>query len=174
MQNSFTFLACGILGSLLVATAACDSLPAEPDDDLLDQVRVQTAQFSASSQALAAGYEEDEHCVQHPDLGGMGVHWVNGPLVDGTFDAMQPEVLLYEPQPDGGVELVGVEYIVIAGPGVDLEGPARPDFDGHPFDIGGVGPLMEQGVPHWSLHVWLHRTNPGGVFAPFNPDVSCP
>jgi hypothetical protein len=168
-------LIAGALTAAVVATlTACDNEPAGPDDDLLTRVAAETIKFAATAQALAAGYEEDQHCVQHPDLGSMGAHWVNGPLMDGEFDAMKPEVLLYEPQPNGGVQLVGVEYIVIAEPDTDLEGAARPDFDGHPFDVGGVGPLMAQGVPHWSLHVWVHRANPAGVFAPFNPDVTCP
>ena len=27
--------------------------------------------------------------------------------------------------------------------------------------------------PHYDLHVWLHRENPRGVFAPFNPNATC-
>lgn len=86
---------------------------------------------------------------------------------------MRPEVLLYERRAGGEWRLTGVEYIVVASPGTDLEGPSRPRFDNQPFDIGGVGRLMEAGVPHWSLHVWVHKANPAGMFAPFNPDVSC-
>jgi hypothetical protein len=44
--------------------------------------------------------------------------------------------------------LVAVEYIVI--------------------DVGQPAPT------HWSLHVWLWKDNPNGLFAAFNPDVSCP
>jgi hypothetical protein len=25
----------------------------------------------------------------------------------------------------------------------------------------------------WALHVWTHRTNPRGLFAPWNPRVHC-
>ena len=57
-----------------------------------------------------------------------------------------------------------VEYIVI-----DVGQPA-PTFGGQPFDVGGT-PVP---VPHWSLHVWLHKDNPAGLFKPFNPTVSCP
>ena len=27
--------------------------------------------------------------------------------------------------------------------------------------------------PHYDLHVWLYRDNPSGMFAQFNPNVSC-
>jgi hypothetical protein len=27
--------------------------------------------------------------------------------------------------------------------------------------------------PHYDRHVWIYRTNPNGVFAPFNPAVTC-
>ena len=158
----------------LAFTAACDdSSPSAPDDDLVTQVRQETARFSALSAASAAGYHMEDECVAHPDLGGMGHHAVNGPLIDGAFEPLQPEVMLYEPSGNGSFELIGVEYIVVAPPGTDLEGNARPHFDGHPFDIGGVPPLTADGVPHWSLHVWVHKANTAGMFVPFNPAVSC-
>jgi hypothetical protein len=153
----------------LLATASitgCDSSPSEPET-MLESVRQATASFSSTSAALAAGYVEDAHCVAHPHHGAMGYHWVNQPLVDPEFNPMQPEALLYVPTPQGGRELVGVEYIV-----VNVGQPA-PDFEGHPFDVGGVPPLEEAGVAHWSLHVWAHSENPSGTFSPFNPDVSC-
>ena len=28
--------------------------------------------------------------------------------------------------------------------------------------------------PHYDLHVWTVRENPGGVFSPFNAAVTCP
>jgi hypothetical protein len=27
--------------------------------------------------------------------------------------------------------------------------------------------------PHYDRHVWIYRENPSGVFAQFNPNVSC-
>ena len=27
--------------------------------------------------------------------------------------------------------------------------------------------------PHFGRHVWIYRDNPNGVFAPFNPAVTC-
>jgi len=27
--------------------------------------------------------------------------------------------------------------------------------------------------PHYDRHVWIYRDNPNGVFAQFNPNVTC-
>jgi hypothetical protein len=126
-------------------------------------VHALSARFHSKVQAQKAGYVEDTFCVASPD-GGMGYHWVNEALVDPAFDPLKPEVMLYSPDAKGKPRLAAVEYIVI-----DV-GQDPPTFEGHPFDVGGT-PVP---VPHWSLHVWVHRDNPSGVFAPWNPDVSCP
>ena len=132
--------------------------------ELLKSVRAATSRFNSTTQAINAGYEPDDHCVSVPGLGGMGYHWVNGSLVDPVFDILKPEVVLYETGPGGNLRLVAVEYIVIKA------GQDWPMFGNHAFDDGGT-PVP---VPHWSLHVWVHKENPSGVFVPFNPNVSCP
>lgn len=129
----------------------------------LAALRAATARFHSAKQALKARYQPDTHCVAVPGLGGMGYHWVNPSLIDPVFDPSQPEVLLYAEDRHGKLKLVAVEYIVIN------TGQARPSFGGHAFDVGGT-PIS---APHWSLHVWLYEDNPNGIFAPFNPDVSC-
>lgn len=133
-----------------------------PLADQLKHIRQATARFHSTEQAIAAGYAPTEHCVASP-AGGMGMHWGNRNLVDPFFVPDQPEVLLYEPRPHGQPKLVAVEYVVL-----DV-GQQRPELDGHLFDVGGTpNPL-----PHWSLHVWLYRDNPNGMFTPFNPAVTC-
>jgi hypothetical protein len=176
------------LSAVLVGLAACgDQTPAEPavndhaalhaahsaqgaqaahgaHGDLLKSVRTATARFNSTTQAIRAGYVPDDHCVAVPGLGGMGYHWANFDLVDPVFDPLQPEVMLYETGPGGNLRLIAVEYIVI-----DV-GQPHPHFGDHPFDVGGT-PVPE---PHYSLHVWLHKDNPAGLFTPFNPNVTCP
>ena len=50
----------------------------------------------------AAGYQLLFGCVSGPDSGAMGLHYVNLPLVlDGVVDPAQPEIILYEPLPNG-------------------------------------------------------------------------
>ncbi len=130
----------------------------------LQAIKSATARFSATEQATKAGYASTPVCVAVPGLGGMGFHWANFGLVDPVFDPLKPEVMLYAPNKEGKLKLVAVEYIVI-----DV-GQPRPSLDGQLFDIGGT-PVP---APHWSLHVWVHKDNPNGVFTPFNPAVSCP
>ena len=133
------------------------------DEQLLKDVRKATSRFHSTTQAIKAGYVPDDHCVSVPHLGGMGIHWVNPHLVDGVFDPLKPEAVLYAPGPDGNLRLVGLEYIVIN------TGQPAPMFGSQPFDVNGVPSLPS----HWSLHVWLYEHNPSGMFMPFNPNVSC-
>lgn len=136
-------------------------------DQQLAAVRAATARFHSTTQALKAGYQPNTHCVAVPGLGGMGYHWVNPSLIDPFFEPLQPEAVLYAPDRNGNLKLVAVEYVVIN------TGQARPHFGGHAFDVNGVPPLQQAGIAHWSLHVWLWKDNPSGMFAPFNPKVSC-
>ena len=131
---------------------------------LAKEVRQATARFNATVQASKAGYVVGSPCIAVPGLGGMGFHWVNDSLVDPVFDPLKPEAVLYEPTKNGQLQFVAIEYIVI-----DVGQPA-PTFDGQPFDVGGT-PVP---VPHWSLHVWVNKENPNGLFTPFNPAVICP
>ncbi len=132
--------------------------------DLLKAVHAATARYHSTVQATKAGYEVSSPCVSHPTLGGMGFHWVNNALVDPVFDPLQPEALLYAPNEHGKLKLVAVEYIVIN------VGQPAPKFGDQPFNVGGT-PVP---VRHWSLHAWVHRDNPNGVFTSFNPTVVCP
>ena len=53
----------------------------------------------------------------------MGVHYVNLSLVNGAtllgntqnHDPTKPQALIYEPQANGEMKLVAVEYIILAG-----------------------------------------------------------
>jgi hypothetical protein len=93
----------------------------------------------------------------------MGFHVGNQAYINATVELEKPEVLLYEPQVGGGRELVAVEYIVP----FDLWTAATP-----PVLMGQTFKRNEQfGV--WALHVWLYRDNPSGIFADWNPRVSC-
>lgn len=141
-----------------------DAAAEQSNAGMLKMLHAATARFHSTNQAINAGYEPDDHCVAVPGVGGMGYHWANQDLVDPVFDLLKPEVMLYEKGADGELELVAVEYIVIN------VGQPRPMFGDHPFDINGT-PVP---VPHWSLHVWIHKKNPAGIFRPFNPDVKCP
>ena len=82
----------------------------EEDSSLAARVREVTATYQDIQQAIAAGYQQFGACVSGPEVGAMGVHFVNGALVDGTLDVNHPEALIYEFK-NGVARLLGVEYI---------------------------------------------------------------
>ena len=53
-------------------------------------------------------------CTDNESLdAAMGQHYANvGKVVDPAIDALDPEVFVYEPTPDGELRLVAVEYVV--------------------------------------------------------------
>ncbi len=158
-----------LAGVALAATGNTD-----PDVNKgLAEVRQATAKYHNVSNALADGYQPTEHCVAVPGLGGMGYHYTNPALIgDPSVDPSKPEVLLYAPKPNGTLKLVAVEYLVVdADQDLSTDGD-RPNLFGVPFN----GPMAghEPGMPiHYDLHVWIFKGNPNGVFADFNPKVSC-
>ena len=138
---------------------------------LATEVRRATERFQDVSAATAAGYALFLGCVSSPQGRAMGIHYVNGGLVgDGKLDAARPEALMYEPR-GGKLELVGVEYIVIAS-AWDGANKTPPTLMGQLFHYN-TSP-NRYGIPaFYSLHVWAWRPNPDGVFADWNPRVSC-
>ncbi len=100
---------------------------------------------------------QGSECVAVPGLGGMGFHYANFALVDATISATEPEVLLYVPQPNGGLKLVAVEYLSVA-----------------PGEVLGQALHDPGAVPFFSLHAWIWQANPAGVFTDFNQNISCP
>src|SRR5215831_4129765 len=82
---------------------------------LVQAVRDATARYQNVSAAQAAGYYLQFGCVSGPDSGAMGMHFVNNALVaDGILDVTRPEIILYEPLPNGSLQLIGADYLVLA------------------------------------------------------------
>lgn len=103
-------------------------------------------------------------CRDNQPVGGMGWHYANPDYVDGELDVTKPEALIYEPQKDGSMAFVGVEFVVpfsILPPEAEA-----PRLLGQTF-------LHNFGDELWMLHVWVGRHNPEGMFATWNPTVSC-
>ena len=134
--------------------------------------------------------QRTEQLIVTPELGGMGIHYMNPaalkitagePRVDGlsTYtDFMSPAILLYEPQADGSLELVGIENLVFeaAWRGMGHGGP--PEINGRQWDHmsddpSTAGDEAHGFMPHFDQHVWLFRENPAGALEPFNPNVTC-
>ncbi len=130
----------------------------------LAAVRAATAKFHSTDEAVEAGYGPFLPCFDQPGVGGMGQHYVNGSLVDGTVDPTQPEALVYEV--DGSrLQLVAVEYII---PWSAWVSPEPPQLFGQKF-------TRLTSLHIWALHAWVWRPNPLGTFANYNPNVKlCP
>ena len=137
----------------------------------LAQIRAETAAFHQLDAALAAGYGVLHECTdEETGLGAMGQHYVKGAVVgDAIFDLSQPEVLVYEPTPNGRMRLVAVEFVVF----VDVWGSGPPpELFGRQLQL--VPFPNRYGVPaFYQIHVWLWKHNPAGMFSDWNTRVSC-
>ena len=138
---------------------------------LVDAVREATEDFQNIEVAKSAGYGLFHGCVSGPQEGAMGIHLVNGDLVgDGLLDASSPEALMYEVK-NGKLQLIGVEYVVIAE-AWDANNDTPPTLMGQVFHY--VGAPNRYKIPaFYELHVWAWKNNPSGMFADWNPMVSC-
>jgi len=142
----------------------------------LGQVRQATTKYHDVNVAIADGYVPTDECDEIPGTGGMGYHYFNPSLgMDAEVNLTTPELLMYESSGEG-LRLVGVEYFVgIGAPDASIPNPAPPApvLFGRPFD----GPMLGHipGMPpHYDLHVWIWQPNPDGMFAMWNPKVTCP
>jgi hypothetical protein len=173
MKRKYLILT-GVLAVMLtvgtsIALASSGSL--KRSTTLPEAVRQVTAQFKDVGKAEKAGYGLLHGCVSGPQEGAMGIHFANGDLVgDGALDVQHPEALLYESK-DGKLQLTGVEYIVFAE-AWDTHNPAPPVLMGQMFNYVSA-PNRFRIAPFYELHVWAWKSNPAGMFADWNPRVSC-
>ena len=194
MRRSILLLAAGAALSVLSACGREQPRPAEPT---LAEVKAGAERYRDVQNAIADGYTTDNKCVTAAMLGfpavngDMGLHYVRRDLLGlpakpgtgrvsgtGTYtDFAKPAMLVYEPQADGSMELVAVENLVFASEwhktrekppqfrGVNYlllkDDPATKLDEAHNFE------------PHYELHLWVFRDNPKGMYAPFNPNLTC-
>ncbi len=149
-------------GASWTTRRAADAPNAEVSRELA-ALRRMSARFRRLESAKAAGWStEITGCMSDPKAGGMGYHYGNPKLIDGSVRADEPELLLYAPEKDGGMRLTAVEYIVPLGA---WSAPKPPRLFDHDFAVNSTF-----GV--WALHAWAEH-NPNGMFADWNPNVSC-
>lgn len=162
-------------------------------------VRAATEKYQDVNVALAEGYIADPagQCVSAAleglpaEMGAMGIHYLNmaalqvtasTPRVDGksTYtDFQKPAILIYEPQADGSLVLVGVENLVFQQAWTAAGNANPPEFAGKIWDTMADDPSTPGDeahgfAPHFDRHVWAFRDNPNGAQTPFNPNVKCP
>lgn len=139
------------------------ALPAQTIEELF-QVRAATAKYMDTAAAKEAGYVNTG--IQLPN---MGLHFANfGLVTDGKFDLAHPEFLVYNKLSNGNFELVAVEY----GVPIDFANPANTNIPPAGFTgDADVWDFNTLGLGLWTLHAWVWKTNPNGVFKMMNPIV---
>ena len=180
MQTRFKL---AFLIAIVGVTAFGGTVLATSTQDELAQVRRATAKYHRIEAATAAGYTLGylngagntiiTGCIAHPtdpvNIGAMGYHYFNKALIDDlVIDPLRPEGLVYARGADGGLTLVAVEYVV-PGP---ASRPAGPAVAPRPFGMD-MHILVPQ-VGFHTLHAWIWSHNPAGMFAHWNPEVTCP
>jgi hypothetical protein len=153
--------------ALLVGTlVGCSDSPTDPSvtpeqQRDLDALRRATASYTSFASAQAAGYSERLTDCMADSSGGMGYHYGKTAFIDAEARLLEPEILMYEPQADGSLRFVGIEFVV------PLSASATaPSLFGLPFH-------RNEAFQLWVLHVWLYKENPSGMFSDWNPTVSC-
>ena len=157
-----------------VTTSPTTTMPGHgtyPEMDPADRAAAMlaTAGYQDVATAEADGYASSLDtlgCFTDPDLGGMGLHFIDERLMDDQVDLGEPEALVYELDANGDITgLVAHEYIVPADAWTETTPPQLfgIDFHQHPT------------LPLWVLHAWLWKDNPTGIFQDWNPAVrQCP
>ena len=123
----------------------------------LAKTRRATARYQNIENALKDGYV-DINVV----LPNMGRHFLKEGILDATFDAERPELLVYTEEPGGHRSLVAVEYAVP----LSLSATSPEGFTGA-ADVW----FPDQTFKLWTLHAWVWRENPAGMFNPTNKKV---
>lgn len=178
------------LTSVLVALAAPAEVPRTQPDQALQELARQLEPFKNAAYAESQGYVRSSACESHPTLGTMGFHYVNPRLLgitgrvngrvngNGTYTGVNPPaILLYIPDGRGGLKLAGIEMLVFAE-AWDAENNHPPMYRGRKYNYMADNPATPQDeahnfMPHYDLHIWLFENNPSGLYAQWNPALSC-
>ena len=169
-RTSLLLIACLALSSFGLGQQKVQPAGKNDPSKLVQMVREATKQYIDVNAAVKDGYQPFLGCVSGSDLGAMGIHYVNGNLLNGTIDVNHPQALIYEPS-NGQMKLVGVEFITLASTWLQSNsGP--PVLEGQVFLY--VDSPNRFNIPaFFELHVWAWRDNPQGAFVDWNDHVTC-
>ena len=144
---------------------------------LIKTVREATERFKDVEEAKREHYSLIFGCVSGSDAGAMGLHFLNGDLLDevnkyGVFDPARPQIVLYEPNSDGSLRLTGADFVVFADAWNAKHPNDPPQLMGQLFHF--FDTPNRFGLPaFYTLHVWAWKDNPDGAFVNWHPNVSC-
>ncbi|MFZ2101245.1 MAG: hypothetical protein WAU86_11840 [Oricola sp.] len=203
MNNATSRRAMPFARLMLITTVLATAVPLKAEAteqnfaDQIAAIKKAAERFEDVNVALAEGYIPDPsgHCVSAEaeglpaEWGAMGIHYMRPdvlgitatqPRVDGNglnTDFLKPSILLYEPQADGSMKLVGAENLVFEKAWKEAghkEGPASMgrNWDRMADDPNTKGDEAHGFMPHYDQHVWFVN-NPAGQLMPFNPAITC-
>jgi hypothetical protein len=124
------------------------------------EVRQATAKYHNISNAF-----DDQYVDIGLKMENMGYHFLKSEFVSPVFDLRKPPILVYNKRVNGDFELVAVEYAVP----IDPQSPHTP-----PEGFSGSADQWDFNTLNtgwWTLHAWVWKFNPSGVFNPTNPSV---
>jgi len=117
----------------------------------LAQAKAAAARYHDIRKAIADGYHDTGIVLPN-----MGRHFIKDELVDTKFEADHPELLVYT---SDSTRLLAIEY---AQPLSDTPPEGFQGDADHWVPFGGV---------FWTLHAWVWKDNPDGLFNPTNSRV---
>lgn len=155
------------LGTWGTAVAGGDKLSSDTRKELA-QARRATAKYHNIANAINDGYIDADFL-----LAGVGCHMINLDLVfgdNGVIDLTKPELLIYATEDcaegaDGQSELRSIEYVRPCNGMCDESNlPEGFSGDDDAWEVFGDNVL-------WTLHAWVWRHNPDGIFVKINPRI---
>lgn len=178
----------------LIATGTNAEVPRTQPDQALQQLARELEPYKNVNYALANGYRQgNPHCESRQGLGAMGYHYINPRLLGltapvggrvngtGTYTGVNPPaILLYmdDVNATGGKRLVGIELLVFAQAWHAIH-KQPPKYRGREYNYMADDPTTtgqdeaHNFMPHYDLHIWLFAHNPSGLYAQWNPALSC-
>ena len=120
---------------------------------------IATAKYHDIKKAIKDGYADINVIIPN-----MGYHYLKAANLDDKFEVTKPELLVYSKDPHNGkMKLVAIEYAV----------PLELMPDNPPEGFTGSQDVWDKNLTFnlWTLHAWVWKFNPSGVFNPTNPNV---
>lgn len=160
-----------VVGSMLIPGELAIADHRKPANELAEARRA-TAKYHDVEEAKKDGFQVLGGCISNA-TGAVGFHYVNfDNVVDREILPHKPEILIYNPDPSGRLQLVALEYFKRDVDQDLTTNDDMPELFGEPF----VGPIPGQTPDqpiHYEMHAWLWRDNPDGMFAHFNRKLTC-